>query len=69
MSWNSSTLKYVYLFNKEKNIIEFNKITLENQKTKEENDNKKEKKIDVIIENHKSSSIERNIQYAQKIKP
>lgn len=29
----------------------------------------KEEKIDVMIENHKSSSIERNIQYAQKIKP
>ena len=31
-------LEYVYLFNKEKNIIEFNKIVLENEKTKEEND-------------------------------
>lgn len=41
-------LEYVYLFNKEKNIIEFNKIALENEKTKEENDNKKEKEIDVI---------------------
>ena len=41
-------LEYVYLFNKEKNIIEFNKIVLENEKTKEENDNKKEKEIDVI---------------------
>ena len=29
----------------------------------------KEKKIDFMIENHKSSSIERNIQHAEKIKP
>ena len=29
----------------------------------------KEEKIDIMIENHKSISIERNIQYAQKIKP
>ena len=29
----------------------------------------KDEKIDFMIENHKSSSIERNIQYAQKIKP
>ena len=29
----------------------------------------KEEKIDFMIENHKSSSIERNIQHAEKIKP
>ena len=29
----------------------------------------KDEKIDIMIEYHKSSSIERNIQYAQKIKP
>ena len=29
----------------------------------------KKEKIDSIIENHKSSSVERNIQHAQKIKP
>ena len=29
----------------------------------------KEEKIDIMIENHKSSSIERNIQHAEKIKP
>ena len=29
----------------------------------------KDEKIDIMIENHKSSSIERNIQHAEKIKP
>ena len=53
-------LEYVYLFNKEKNIIEFNKIVLENEKTKEENDNKKEKKIDVIKDISKEQKEEVN---------
>ena len=61
-------LEYVYLFNKEKNIIEFNKITLENQKTKEENDNKKEKKIDVIKDISKEQKEEVNKKLTWKYK-
>ena len=61
-------LKYVYLFNKEKNIIEFNKIVLENEKTKEENDNKKEKKIDVIKDISKEQKEEVNKKLTWKYK-
>jgi ATP-dependent helicase/nuclease subunit A len=61
-------LEYVYLFNKEKNIIEFNKIVLENEKTKEENDNKKEKKIDVIKDISKEQKEEVNKKLTWKYK-
>ena len=61
-------LEYVYLFNKEKNIIEFNKIVLENEKTKEENDNKKEKKIDVIKDISKEQKEEVNKKLTCKYK-
>ena len=61
-------LEYVYLFNKEKNIIEFNKILLENEKTKEENDNKKEKKIDVIKDISKEQKEEVNKKLTWKYK-
>lgn len=61
-------LEYVYLFNKEKNIIEFNKIMLENEKTKEENDNKKEKKIDVIKDISKEQKEEVNKKLTWKYK-
>lgn len=61
-------LEYVYLFNKEKNIIEFNKIVLENEKTKEENDNKKEKKIDVIKDISKEQKEELNKKLTWKYK-
>lgn len=61
-------LEYVYLFNKEKNIIEFNKIVLESQKTKEENDNKKEKKIDVIKDISKEQKEEVNKKLTWKYK-
>lgn len=61
-------LEYVYLFNKEKNIIEFNKIVLENEKTKEQNDNKKEKKIDVIKDISKEQKEEVNKKLTWKYK-
>ena len=61
-------IEYVYLFNKEKNIIEFNKIVLENEKTKEENDNKKEKKIDVIKDISKEQKEEVNKKLTWKYK-
>ena len=61
-------LEYVYLFNKEKNIIEFNKIVLENEKTKEENDKKKEKKIDVIKDISKEQKEEVNKKLTWKYK-
>lgn len=61
-------LEYVYLFNKEKNIIEFNKIVLENEKTKEENDNEKEKKIDVIKDISKEQKEEVNKKLTWKYK-
>ena len=41
-------LEYVYLFNKEKDVIEFNKVVLENEKNKEKNDNSKEQKMDIV---------------------
>lgn len=61
-------LEYVYLFNKEKNIIEFNKIVLENEKTKEQNDNKKEKKTDVIKDISKEQKEEVNKKLTWKYK-
>ena len=61
-------LEYVYLFNKEKNIIEFNKIVLENEKTKGQNDNKKEKKIDVIKDISKEQKEEVNKKLTWKYK-
>ena len=61
-------LEYVYLFNKEKNIIEFNKIVLENEKTKEEHDNKKETKIDVIKDISKEQKEEVNKKLTWKYK-
>ncbi len=59
-------LEYVYLFNKEKDIIEFNKIVLENNKSRVENEDKEDVK-EQKIETPKNITKERKEEINKKL--
>ena len=59
-------LEYIYLFNKEKDIIEFNKIVLENNKSRVENEDKEDVK-EQKIETPKNITKERKEEINKKL--